>query len=68
MRIRLDDLIGHRKIDYDLPAGSDIEALLHLLAYEEVDLFHTVNGRTKRYDFVLSEGDKVALIPVMGGG
>lgn len=68
MKIHLEDLIGHRKIDVELKNNADLKELLHTLAYEEYDLYHTVNGKHKRFDFVLSEGDQVVLIPVLGGG
>jgi molybdopterin converting factor small subunit len=68
IKIHLEDLIGHRKISMQLRSGADLKELLQVLAYEEYDLYHTVNGKHKRFDYVLSEGDEVVLIPVLGGG
>jgi molybdopterin converting factor small subunit len=68
MRIYLEDLIAHAKNDFELADGSDIASLLSALRYEDFDLYHTVNGRHQRFDFVLSEGDEVVIIPVLNGG
>ncbi|MDR2610407.1 MAG: MoaD/ThiS family protein [Clostridiales Family XIII bacterium] len=68
MKIYLEDLIAHTKGERELADGSDIAALLSVLRYENYDLYHTVNGKHQRFDFVLSGGDRVAIIPVLNGG
>jgi len=68
MKISLEDLIAHTKTEFELTDGSDIKSLLSALNYEKYDLYHTVNGRHRRFDYALSEGDQVVIIPVMNGG
>jgi molybdopterin converting factor small subunit len=68
MSIYLEDLIAHTKREFEIADGSDIASLLSVLHYEGYDLYHTVNGKHRRFDFVLSEGDKVVIIPVLNGG
>jgi len=68
MTIILEDQIGHRKEEIQIAEGSDIRALLTQIDYLKYDLYHTVNGKHKRFDFKLSEGDLVTIIPVLAGG
>jgi molybdopterin converting factor small subunit len=54
----------------DLPAGSDLAALLQLLEIkmDVQDLLLVVNTRTAAPDWVLHDGDEIHLIPALSGG
>lgn len=53
---------------YDLDDGQTVEILAHLagIAPEAVKIIF-VNGRKKGLHTVLSEGDRVGLVPAVGG-
>lgn len=54
----------------ELPTGSDLAALLHLLdiQMDPQELLLVVNTRTANPDLVLHDGDEVNLIPALSGG
>ncbi len=54
----------------ELPAGSDLAAVLRLLDIQTdpEELLLVVNTRTANPDQVLNDGDEVHLIPALSGG
>ncbi len=54
----------------ELPAGSDLAAVLRLLDIktDPEELLLVVNTRTANPDQVLNDGDEVHLIPALSGG
>ena len=58
------------QLEVDMPEGSTLEDLLSHLAIElePESLLLVVNGRNEEKSYVLSEMDKVNLMPVLSGG
>ena len=54
----------------ELPIGSDLAALLHLLdiQMDPQELLLVVNTRTANLERVLQDGDEIHLIPALSGG
>lgn len=68
MIVEVEDLIAHKKYDQELPENADIEKLLHLIGYKDLEAYHMVNGKHEPMFYKLCEGDKVAVILALGGG
>ncbi len=59
-----------RQLSLELPPGSTLGDLLHLLEIElEPDnLLLVVNSKLVDVNYILAEGERVSLIPAMSGG
>ena len=56
-------------IELDMPAESSIGNLLDLLELRDKGgLLVFVNGRAKRHDYMVCEGDQIGIFPPIGGG
>ena len=66
--------VGRPSIDLELPAGASVGELARLLAdrYDGLPrpeaLVAAVNQEYQKHDYVLTDGDEVALIPPVSGG
>lgn len=57
----------HRSIQ--LAEGADVAALVHQLGMQPEDVgFLSVNGQQAMFDQVLQHGDRINIIPPIGGG
>ncbi len=60
---------GEKVVRLEAPDGLSIRQLRNLLAIDSaVPLIAMVNNRHEKEDFVLHNGDRVAMFPPLGGG
>jgi sulfur carrier protein ThiS len=54
--------------EFDVPEGSTVQDVLVLVGMARRSLILTVNGRWVPPEHALSEGDRIRLVPPIGGG
>jgi molybdopterin converting factor subunit 1 len=67
------EIVGQNQLDCDIPPGAEVSVLIQRLQSQFPDLLTVrfmiaVNSDYVKSDYKLQNGDKVAIIPPIGGG